>query len=37
MSQTGQLLLSESRQRAYMIIVVKAAVVAKSSIIFARN
>ena len=32
MSQIGQLLLSEPRQRAYIIIVVKAAVVAKSSI-----
>ena len=37
MSQTGQLLLSEPRQRAYIIIVVKAAVAAESSIIFARD
>ena len=35
MSQTGQLLLSEQRQRAYIIIVVKAAEVTESSIIFA--
>ena len=32
MSQIGKLLLSEPRQRAYIIIAVKAAVVAKSSI-----
>ena len=32
MSQIGKLLLSEPRQRAYIIIVVEAAVVAKSSI-----
>ena len=37
MSQSGQLLPSEPRHRAYIIIVVKAAVAAESSIIFARD